>query len=171
MVQSFWDQFINKCVNLLYENAQNNPVFEAKKDLQEVVNSISFRDLPEMKKASVLLDIFSAYYEAGFYLEKDARQWKIQAQFNLGNIQTQSYKSIQLPNTTSSRVLKTEAKNLIDKWQFELHGLKSDAQVVLIRPTPGVSFLLFSNFPNMILRDLSEQSLYLVQKAYSETVY
>ncbi len=170
-VQGFWDQFIHKCINILSDNSEKNPVFQAKTDLSEVAKNISFKDLAEIKKSAVLLDILSAYYEAGFYLEKDAQNWKIQAQFNMGNIQSCFVKSIQLPSTTSSKVLKTDAVNIINKWNFEIHGLKADAQVILIRPTAGVAFLLFSNFPNIILKDLSEQSLFLLQKAYSEVVF
>lgn len=151
--ESFLDNdFENKIVET--EHTQAN--FEASRDLA-LIRGLS-QGLPEdrIDRAIVVFSRLSMLFDAGILLENHDGQWKAQASFHKGVtelVKNNTKSFLKIPDMTLMSVLKTDSRTMLEKLQLPHLDSENKASCLLIKTSQDFAFILFSNMPDLWLKE------------------
>ncbi len=153
------------------ENDKIREKFEITRD-PSLIRGIS-QGLPDdhIDRAVVVFSRLSMCFESGILLENNDGQWRAQASFHKGVTQllkTPSKRSVTIPQIDLLTVLRTASAPILEK--LGLQELDSDKKTscLLIKATPDYAFFLFSELPDIWLKDHAEHVLKTLTNGFAD---
>lgn len=143
-----------------HEEAERSANFEASRDLS-LVRGLSLA-LPDdhIDRAIVVFSRLAMLFDAGVLLENDDGRWRPQAVFHRGSTQLLKINNgkiaLPLPSMNVLTVLKTSSAQMLEKLQLTQLDRDNRTTCLVIKVTPDFSFVLFSSFADLWLKDHME---------------
>lgn len=126
----------------------------------------------EIDKAVVLFSRLAVFFQSGLFLEETQNRWRPQALFKDGHASSLpanlTDRSIELPPSKAFEVIRTQAEPLLQKLGLQKHVPCQSERTYLIRPIPGVAYLLWSDLPDLWLKDHLEKVVMALAKGFAD---
>ncbi|MNJ98424.1 hypothetical protein D3C87_161900 [compost metagenome] len=142
------------------ENEKIQKEFEASRDVA-LIRGLS-QGLPEdhIDRAVVVFSRLAMFFDGGVLLENNDSVWKAQAYFHKGV--TQLFKSsaksiVKIPHISLLTVLKTASAPVLEKMNLQHLDSENKTECLLVKATPDYAFFLFSSFPDLWLKEHTEE--------------
>lgn len=153
------------------ENDKIRQQFEVSRD-PAIIRGISM-GLPDdhVDRAVVVFSRLAMCFEAGVLLENNDGQWKPQASFHLGVTQlvkAAKKSAISIPQIDLLTVLKTSSAPVLEKMGLQDLDPHNRSSCLLIKATPDYAFFLFSELPDIWLKDHTEQILKTLVNGFAD---
>lgn len=133
--------------------------FEVSRD-SSLVRGIS-QGLPEdhIDRAIVVFSRLAMVFDAGVLLENNDGEWKAQASFHRGItelLKNPAKATVKIPNVNLMTVLKTDSYSMLHKLNLSHLDPMNKTSCLLVKVTPDFAFLLFSDMPDLWLKEHTE---------------
>lgn len=161
------EDFIDSDWKDIRERAKN---FSAQTGLETVKDLIE--PAPEVRLPSFVLDRLTPFFESGLMLKSDDTvNWKVTDVFWRGSVfhldtDEQSEAAHLMGNASPTQVQRAPAGKILSSLKMEFLAPNSDAQGYLLKPSPQVGYVLFSNLADPWARDHVSQAHRLINKAF-----
>ena len=154
------------------ENDKIRQKFEATRD-HTLIRGIS-QGLPDdhIDRAVVVFSRLAMCFESGIMLENNDGQWKAQASFHRGVTQllkSESKRAVSIPEIDLLTVLKTASAPILEKLNLKNLDPQNRTCCLLIKATPDYAFFLFSELPDVWLKEHAEQVLKTLTNGFAES--
>lgn len=135
------------------------------------INALSI-GLPSdhIDRTIVLFSRVSLIFQSGVLFENQDGEWKPQAFFHKGHVSTlkdmQKNIKIKLPQIQPLSVFKTQSEPLLKKLNLQYLDPNNLTQCLMLQPSSDFAFLIFSEMPDLWLKDLSEKVNVALQRSF-----
>tara|TARA_B100001248_G_scaffold241870_2_gene208943 strand:+ start:10957 stop:11475 length:519 start_codon:yes stop_codon:yes gene_type:complete len=153
--------------DLLLENEKDwTQYFEASSELSEKTRTITYLNATEEERAKISFEALVENFEAGLLFRRSGDEWTLVDKFAHGEKEeVPTYKMI-LPESRMDQVLRVGPRGFHSIEQLELPYFSKEANALLFRPCADYAFILFSEFPKVIIRYLAEEVHEFLLKAF-----
>lgn len=118
----------------------------------------------------VLFSRIALIYQSGVLFENTDGEWKAQAYFHKGHVSTLKDKQknikIKLPQIQPLSVFKTQSEPLLKKLNLTHLDPYNHTQCLMLQPSSDFAFLIFSEMPDLWLKDLTEKVNVALQRSF-----
>ena len=152
---------------LLLENEQDwTSYFEASSELSEKTRAISYLNASEEERAKISFDCLISNFEAGLLLKREGDEWQLVDKFACGEKEAVVDYRMILPQSRADQVLRVHPKAFNQISLLELPFFSKEANALLFKPCEDYAFILFSEFPKVVIRYLAEEVREFLLKAF-----
>ncbi len=141
--------------------------FYAQKEISSLYGNLHSLSENERDRAFTLFDLLIPYYEAGFLIQRLSSEWMFAAGFCHGNREYVRVRPMDMPKIQSDQVLNMPAFEINERWHLALPDMDKESRALLFRPSDKYAYLLISQFPELILREMIENTQELLLKGFS----
>lgn len=154
--------------DLLLENEKEwNQYFDASSELSEKTRSIAYLKADDEQRANVSFESLSTNFEAGLLLRRDKDEWVLINQFCYGEKERVADYRMILPNCSANQVMRVHPKAFSEIQKLQLPYFSKEANALLFKPCEDYAFILFSEFPKVILHYLTDEVHEYLLKAFT----
>ncbi len=168
-IEKWIQNSLDKVEALLLEKEQKvDQYFQASSQLCQSLKTLPYLPQEDGTRAKTAFGTFRENFEAGLLLHKTDKGWLVIDKFSHGVKEDLPYFLVDLPAMTSLQVLRIHP-NFFTTQNNKLHlpFFSKEANALLFKPCDSYAFILFSEFPNVILRYISDEIHEYLLKAFA----
>jgi hypothetical protein len=161
---------LDKVEALLLEKEQKvDQYFQASSTLCHSLKTLPYLPQEDNTRARTAFSTFRENFEAGLLLHKTDKGWLVIDKFSHGVREEVPYFLVELPKMTSLQVLRIHPNYFTASQnnKLQLPYFSKEANALLFKPCDSYAFILFSEFPNVILRYISDEIHEYLLKAFA----
>lgn len=167
-VEKWFNNSLDNLQDLLLEKEKDwDQYFRASHEINEKRNTIRYLNVNEAKRANISFGLLKDNFQAGLLLKKKGDVWQIHEQFCHGEMEEACDYDLKIPECRTNQVLRTKASSFQKIAALNLPYFSEEASALLFKPCEDYAFLLFSEFPEVILKYLSDEVHDFLLKAFT----
>jgi hypothetical protein len=160
---------LDKVEALLLEKEQKiDKYFQASSQLCHSLKTLPYLPQEDGTRAKSAFGTFRENFEVGILLHKTEKGWLVIDKFCHGVKEEVPYFLMDLPAMSTSQVLRIHPNFFTAKNnKLQMPYFSKEANALLFKPCDSYAFILISEFPNVILRYVSDEIHEYLLKAFA----
>ncbi|MCB0349180.1 MAG: hypothetical protein KDD37_10100 [Bdellovibrionales bacterium] len=168
-IEKWIQNSLDKVESLLLEKEEKvDQYFQASSQLCQSLKTLPYLPQEDRMRAKTAFGTFRENFEAGLLLHKTDKGWLVIDKFSHGVREDAPHFLIDLPEMTTLQVLRIHPNFFaVQNNKLHLPFFSKEANALLFKPCDSYAFILFSEFPNVILRYISDEIHEYLLKAFA----
>lgn len=168
-IEKWIQNSLDKVEALLLEKEQKvDQYFQASSKLCQSLKTLPYLPQEDSTRARAAFGTLRENFEAGLLLHKTEKGWLAIDKFTYGVKEEVPYFLLELPKMTTLQVLRIHPNFFASQSnKLQLPYFSKEANALLFKPCDSYAFILVSEFPNVILRYISDDIHEYLLKAFA----